>query len=261
MCLCLLDQPKMFDFRRLRNDVLALVLFGVVAYVGLSLVSWDSADPPATQTYPVREVARNLGGNMGAYIAQGLRSVCGLGAYFVWLSLLAVDVRLFSRRDVQGWGVVAFGWSLLLLAVCLGLQLLMPGLGGGQIVGSGGYVGGWGLALLQPLFSNAGLMIVLGACAASGLLLAGDVLFVDAVLDCLAAPLWLWNWVAFGKSKAPAIETSEKKKAEAPLSMRESSDPGSGLEISNLKSQISNLKSEAPNARFAAASDSHVAPA
>src|SRR2546426_6451812 len=125
MCLCLLDQPKMFDFRRLRNDVLALVLFGVVAYVGLSLVSWDSADPPATQTYPVREVARNLGGNMGAYLAQGLRAVCGLGAYFVWLSLLAVDIRLFSRRGGRGWGGVALWGAPVFLAGGAGVQLVL----------------------------------------------------------------------------------------------------------------------------------------
>lgn len=202
--------------------MLSLVLLGAVAYLGLSLVSWDAADPPATQTYPVRAIAHNWGGNLGAYIAYALRAVAGLGAYFVWLSLLALDVRLFSRREVVGWGAVAFGWSLLLFAVCVGLQLLMPGLGGGQIVGSGGYVGAWGVALLQPLFSKAGLMIVLGSCAASGLLLAGDVLFVDAALDCVAAPMWIVNWIAFGKAKRPAKEKPAKPKIEAPLAVRES---------------------------------------
>ena len=103
---------KAFDFRRLRDDVLALVLLGVVAYLGISLVSWDAADPPATQTYPVRAIAHNWGGHLGAYFAYGLRAATGLGAYFVWLSLVAMDVRLFSRREVIGWGAVAFGWSL-----------------------------------------------------------------------------------------------------------------------------------------------------
>ena len=202
--------------------MLSLALLGVVAYLGLSLVSWDAADPPATQTYPVRAVAHNWGGHLGAYLAYALRSVTGIGSYFVWLTLLAIDVRLFSRREVVGWGAVAFGWSLLLIAICVGMQLLMPGLGGGQIFGSGGYVGAWGVALLQPLFSKAGLIIVLGSCTASGLLLAGDVLFVDAILDCVAAPMWLVNWVAFGKAKRPAKVKSVKPKVEAPLAVRES---------------------------------------
>ncbi len=213
---------KTFDFRRLRDDVLALALLGAVAYLGLCLVSWDAADPPATQAYPVRAAAHNWGGNLGAYLAYGLRAITGLGAYFVWLSLLAFDIRMFTRREVFGWGTVAFGWSLLLLAVCVGLQLLMPGLGNGQIVGSGGYVGAWGVAMLLPVFSKAGLMILIGSCAASGLLLAGDVLFVDAALDCVAAPMWLVNWIAFGKTNAPIKEKSAKKKPDAPLAARES---------------------------------------
>ena len=95
------------------------------------------------------------------------------------------------------------GWSLLLLAICCSLQLLAPGFAGGQIVGSGGYLGAFGVAFLQPIFSKAGLMIVVGSCAASGLLLAGDVLLVDAVLSAFAAPIWLWNWIAFGQTTRP----------------------------------------------------------
>ncbi len=225
--------PQLFDFQRIRDDVFSLVLLGGVAYLGLSLLSWNPADPPATGTYPVRETVANWGGHVGAQLAHALRASFGIGAYFVWLSVLAIDVRLLSRRDVQGWGTVALGWSLLLVAVCVGLQLLTPGLGGGQIVGSGGYVGAWGIAMLQPLFSKAGLMILLGSCAASGLLLAGDVLFVDSVLDGLAAPLWLVNWIAFGKTKRPAKESREKPllKNAAPLAVRESEAQESILPI------------------------------
>lgn len=211
----------LFDLRRLRNDVIALALLGVVAYVGLCLVSWDAADPPATQTYPVRDVPNNLGGHLGAYLSHVARTAFGLGVYFVWLSALAIDVRMLSRREVQGWGTVAFGWSLLLLAICLALQLVAPGLGGGQIVGSGGYVGAWGVALLQPLFSKAGLMILIGSCAASGLLLAGDVLFVDAALDAVAAPVGLVRWIAFGKAQPTTNEPPRKTKHESPLAARE----------------------------------------
>jgi S-DNA-T family DNA segregation ATPase FtsK/SpoIIIE len=215
-----------FDIRRLRDDVLALVLLGGIAYVGMCLVSWDPADPPATRTFPPRDVAQNWGGAVGAHLAHGLRAFAGLGTYFLWVSLLAFDLRLFSRREVEGWGLVVFGWTLLLIAICVGLQLLWPGLGSGQVVGSGGYFGAWGVALLQPLFSKAGLLIVLGSCAAAGLLLAGEALFVDAALDCLAAPMWLVNWIAFGRIKRPpnSKPAAASPKFEAPLAIRETTD-------------------------------------
>ncbi len=217
----------MLDLRRLRDDMLALVLLGVIAYLGISLLSWDAADPPATQMYPAREVPLNWGGYVGAYLAFAMRALIGIGAYFVWLSLLAVDVRLLTRREVRGWGAVAFGWSLLLIAICCSLQMLAPGFAGGQIVGSGGYLGAFGVALLQPIFSKAGLMIVIGSCAASGLLLAGDVLLVDAVLSAFSVPIWLWNWIAFGQMTRPETIHSPKKvnapeKPAAPMSQRES---------------------------------------
>ena len=42
----------MLDFPRLRNDLLALALLAAVVFAGLSLASYDPADPPATMVFP-----------------------------------------------------------------------------------------------------------------------------------------------------------------------------------------------------------------
>ena len=44
----------MFDYARLKTDLLALAILAVAVFVGLSLVSHDAADPPAMGMYPAR---------------------------------------------------------------------------------------------------------------------------------------------------------------------------------------------------------------
>ena len=54
------------NFQRLRNDLIAIVLLGVAVFLGLSLVCYDPADPPAEQIYPARASVGNLAGEPGA---------------------------------------------------------------------------------------------------------------------------------------------------------------------------------------------------
>jgi len=129
------------DFKRLGTDLLALVLFAGILFLGLSLFSYDPAEPPASTVHPPRDAALNLGGPLGARIAHGLLTAFGLGAYVVLIGLAVLDAHLFSRSSYRDPYFRLFGFGLLLTGFCTAVQWILPGLSAGSIAGSGGYVG------------------------------------------------------------------------------------------------------------------------
>ena len=96
----------MWDFRKLKSDFIALVLLGVTLFVGLSMLSFDPADPPGSSVYPMRAEASNLCGEIGAMLAWGLRAAFGIGAWFLVAALTVTDFRLLRSGPREGlyWG-------------------------------------------------------------------------------------------------------------------------------------------------------------
>ncbi|MDB5336244.1 MAG: spoIIIE [Planctomycetaceae bacterium] len=173
----------MWDLRRLRTDLFALLLLVMVVFSGLSLISYDPADPPAQAVFPARTEVLNWCGPAGAYVAHFLRHWFGLGTYVLLAGTLTFDVRLFSRKPIGDPLLRIFGGLLAVSAACAALHGLMPGLGGGPIVGSGGYIGAWGWSLLEEHFRFGGICCVLVAAFLAGTLISTD--------------LWLFKLVAY----------------------------------------------------------------
>ena len=186
----------MIDYPRIRNDLLALGLLALAVFVGFSLVSYDPADPPSQIVYPVRSHAQNWCGSLGAQVAHTLRTAFGVGAYFVVLSMVSLDVRLFSRREDGSWNWQFVGSLLSLAALCLALQVALSELAGDPIVDSGGYLGAWGIALLERHFTLAGSALLIGATLTAGLLLAPETYLLGVVLSIATAPLRIISRVA-----------------------------------------------------------------
>ncbi|MAG94890.1 MAG: DNA translocase FtsK [Planctomycetaceae bacterium] len=166
----------MFDSQRFNKDLMALALLAATVFVGMSLVSFDPADPPAKIVYPARAQSFNLCGMVGSQVAYGLRVAFGIGAYFLLVTMLSLDVRLFSRRESAGLWVEVAGWLLVMSALCIGMQMVAPGLGNGQIIGSGGYLGAWGAALCESRFATGGTLILLLAAFVAGCLLMSELI-------------------------------------------------------------------------------------
>ena len=93
----------MFDYARLRTDLLALAVLAMAVFLGLSLASYDPSDPPALSVFPARAVAQNLGGSAGAVAAHLLVFALGVGAYFLLVTLIVADIRLFARDKAARW--------------------------------------------------------------------------------------------------------------------------------------------------------------
>lgn len=198
----------MIDVQRFKTDLIALGLLAATVFLGLSLFSYDPADPPAQLVYPVREVAQNLCGATGAHIAHLLRSGFGLGAWGIFLALVVVDMRMFSRQETSGVMVELFGLALILVSLCIGSQILLGTNNATPLIGSGGYIGALGYSLLNAKFSLAGSLILLASMCAAGLLLTADTLPVRILFACLAFP-----FKAFSRESSAVDENAEAAEA------------------------------------------------
>jgi len=176
----------MLDYDRLKRDLFALGLLALVLFVGLSLLSYDPADPPSTLVFPRHTFPSNLCGEAGAVTAHYLRQWFGLGAYFLLFAAATLDLYLFSRAEFSHPFFRAFGLVLCAAGVCLGLQQVVPGLYRPHTFGSGGLVGAVGLAVLSRHFATAGTLLLCGSMLASGLLLTHDILFLGPLLRAVA---------------------------------------------------------------------------
>lgn len=179
----------MWDLHRIKSDLIALALFAATLFVGLSMLSFDPGDPPGRLVHPVRDVPLNLCGELGAQLAYSLRAAFGVGAWFAVLALAAYDFRLLSRGPDDSFRQKAIGTTLMLGSLCVALHLLAPDIASGQIVGSGGYVGAWGVAAFEEHFATTGLLILLSSCFLAGLVLVADTSVVTSALRFLLRPL------------------------------------------------------------------------
>lgn len=196
------DGRVMFDYARLRTDLLALAVLAAAVFLGLSLASYDPADPPALSVYPTRGVAQNLGGQAGAVAAHTLIVTMGVGAYFLLVALIVADIRLFARDHVGDatWRLV--GAALMLVAVCVAGQWFLPITLVGPLTGNGGYVGAWGGILLDDSLTRVGSVVLLTSLFVAGLLLTGEHHLLRTACCAALLPITLWSRLAFGQ-RAP----------------------------------------------------------
>jgi len=166
------------NFSQIKTDLAALVLMAATVFAALSLISYDPADEPGRNVYPLNMPTRNICGTAGAYLAHGLLNTMGQSAYLLLLGVVIFDVRLLARRPLSDPYIRMVGFLMILFCLSIGLQTLNLGWGHLPIIGSGGYLGAWGYSLLDRRFSIAGTLIFVVTGILAGMMLACDSAFV-----------------------------------------------------------------------------------
>jgi S-DNA-T family DNA segregation ATPase FtsK/SpoIIIE len=215
------------NFQRIKSDLLALGLLALAVFAGLSIASYDPADPPSTSVFPAPTEISNLCGPAGAQLAHVLHSSVGFGVWFLLFGLTAADFRLFRAKPITDPVVRLFGFALSLAAVCVALQLLIPGLGDGPVIGSGGYAGAVGVALVEEHFSLAGTLIICATLFLAGLILSGQIIVIRVAWLIATAPFWIVTKVAFGsrrKEETTGVEERREKTSGAADAMAETDE-------------------------------------
>ena len=189
----------MLDNRDLRQDLIAIGLFGLVLFLGISLLTYDPADPvaepvaplnwlhqPDPLVYPQHSAPSNACGYWGAWAADLTFSTLGYSAYFVLFSLAAMDWTLLRRQQLQSPWLRSTGFFLTLAGVTTLLGLLLPHWSPGPVSGSGGYLGTLGSGLLELQFATLGSSILAFSVTLCGLLLYTDYKLLDVAQRLMA---------------------------------------------------------------------------
>jgi len=177
----------MFEERDLKLDLAALALLAFAVFLGLSLGTYNRADPigsatspvdgwyePDTLVYPVADEISNLCGHWGAYASDLLLNGLGIGAYYLVISLGVLDVLLLMRRQIDAPLLRSVGWIASLMGLTTLAAMLVPGLSPGPVIGAGGYLGALGEGVLKAHFAMAGALILALSMIFGGLLLCTD---------------------------------------------------------------------------------------
>jgi len=140
--------------RRIKEEVLGVVVTLLSVYITLSLVSYSKWDP-SFLTYS-RGPAKNYGGIIGSYISDTMISLLGYTSYAIPLFLVLYGIkRLLGRKKRKE---LLVGLPLFLVSTPVLLSLISKTFG----LNNPGYGGLWGeeaSVLLQILFSLPGAYI------------------------------------------------------------------------------------------------------
>ncbi len=162
------DRPHWL-MRGVREAVLLSATF-LALFLILALVSYDRADPGWSST-GMNVSPQNLGGLIGAWVADILLSVFGWLAFAVPWMILSIGLMLYREKSEhlgENPGVRGAALFIVLIAACAISGMHAPGHTSLTPQGSGGIVGASVALMLIQLFSPVGatlllLMIVLGS--------------------------------------------------------------------------------------------------
>ena len=179
----------MLEKRSLKLDLFALGLLAIALFLGLALLTYDPADPPGTLVYPPQTELANACGRSGAWAAHLLLEGLGWSAFYLLVSLAAVDARLLARRPIRDPLPRTIGWLLSLAGFTTLTALVLPRFSPGPAIGPGGYLGAAGRAFLEMHFARAGAYILTFSAIIAGLLLSTDYLLLHLFGRIVALPL------------------------------------------------------------------------
>jgi len=163
------EEAFMAEDRIVRNDVLAVGILGLVIFLVASVVTYSPADPasqapsallkiyqPDQLVYPANATIQNAGGRLGAWTADLLINVLGVGVYFLIVGLIALEIALFRRSPVESPWLKSIGWAVSLLGLTSLSCMLLPDWTVSPLIGAGGYVGALVSGLMKTNVGTAG---------------------------------------------------------------------------------------------------------
>ena len=153
----------MSEDRKIRNDIVAIGILALIIFLAASLATYDQRDPaheasallnqiyqPDQIYYPAQSEFSNACGRLGAWTADMLSNTLGVGAYFLLVGLVGLEIALFKRQSLESPWLKTAGWTISLFGVAALASISLPAQWFSPMIGPGGYLG----ALISGLFTD-----------------------------------------------------------------------------------------------------------
>ena len=202
----------MSDKRKIRNDIVAVALLTVIVFLVACLATYDKADPvsqafpafnqfyqPDQLVYPQNESFTNACGRIGAWTADLLVHVLGVGAYLLVVGLISLEIALFRQTMVKAPFLKTIGWMLSLLGLVTLASMTLPVWTVSPIIGAGGFLGALSSGLTVEHFGWIGGLLVAACVSLIGVMMwteylifqAGRLVFSPALVAASLLPFGL----------------------------------------------------------------------
>jgi S-DNA-T family DNA segregation ATPase FtsK/SpoIIIE len=154
------------------REIVGVLLTAIGLYLLISLASYNPQDVSLNSTGSSAGDLKNLGGIVGAHLADIIVQLLGWAGYLIPLLFLFLGVTRFQTRQWGGWLLRGAGGVGFLLSVCVLLQLRI---GDSQVMGgaqrdAGGIVGRLIAQTLTKFFNMPGAYILVLALLLASLL-------------------------------------------------------------------------------------------
>ncbi len=166
--------PQQTYRRRVWRCTLAAAGMLALAVLWLSVLTFDSADPPAANVWPPNRPVHNACGAVGATLAYHLLYYLGWGLYPLLVLVTAAFVAWLRERRPGDLWLRAIGAALLGTSVAALAAMFAPVSPAQPISGPGGVLGAATSAYLLAHLQTAGTVIMLVCTLFVGLIVAAD---------------------------------------------------------------------------------------
>jgi len=164
------------------REIVGVALVAVGLFFLLALVSYSPQDPSLNSTGTGPEQVSNMGGIVGAYLADGSIQTLGWTAFLIPVFFIFLGVTRFFYRNWGSWALRSAGAVLLVLTLCVLVQLRMePITFTGGKVSAGGITGKLAADGLIRLFNVAGAHVIVMAMLITAILIMTNLSLRSAV--------------------------------------------------------------------------------
>lgn len=145
------------------KELYGILFLALGVFFGLCLLSYNPSDPALNSASNIEQIS-NLGGVVGAYLADILFAVLGISAYVLCGALILMSAMQFMGGTIKTTWPKAIAYTILVIAASTILHLRFEVVEiAGQPIGGGGLIGSLLGVVLEKFLNKPGAFVVASA--------------------------------------------------------------------------------------------------